>query len=453
MILLQAGGPRIVVEAQEATQIRDRFQNDLAEHGGCHTLDLSGRPWRLESLHILEPVFLAVRETVINLNIEDIIASLETDVGLAVFGYLATIFSEAPALKWVNFNNNAIGTRGIDMLLPLLSNASVHTFLFGNCGLAAADAQTLRDLLTNSDTPRRMQELYFYRNQMGDSGAVFIGEILGHPNAMGLQSFSYAGCRPLREGTIDLCAGLNQLSENCGARGTNLVSLDLTDFGLGSGEEDDDPVLHICNVLRNSPRLQKLSVRDGELEVSGLRLILDALQESGAALTVLDLGVIGEQGEEGGAVLSSFLLSMGPTSRSLQELSLDTNELGDLGVTNVISGIAGACRSLQVLNLNENGIVDIVPCLLHNPIPTLRTLKLSENPDMSFGDGFRELCGMYNAVEVTVADEAVNLGAGQDEVNFEITADGRIIILGAEQGEENDGDVDALADALGGAHL
>lgn len=436
MILLKVGGARTVVEVEEAMQILGRFRDDLEQHGDCHTLDLSCRAWRVDSLKVLEPIFLQVKDTLINLKIDDIIVSLPTAEGLATFEYLAVVFSDAPALKWVNLNHNAIGSRGIASLLPLLTNTSVTTFLFENCGLAEADCASFRDLLASPSSSRQLQELSLSRNQMGSKGAEYIGEILGNANATGLQSFSYAGCRPMRKGTMKLCAGLKKLSENCGASGTKLISLDLSDFGLGSGDEDDDPVFHLCTVLENSPNLQKLNLRDGELQISGLKLILDALQKSGAALTLLDLGAIGELGEEGGELFADFLLSMCPTSLSLQELYLDTNELGDDGVAKVITGIAGACRALQVLDISENELVDVVTCLLCNPIPTLLTLKLLENPDMETGVDFRKLLGMYK--EVTVDEDSDVDGGGKGEEN---------------ENAERGNSVDALADALGSAHL
>jgi Ran GTPase-activating protein (RanGAP) involved in mRNA processing and transport len=435
MIRLKVGGARSVVDVDEAKQILGRFRKDLEQHGGCHTLDLSCHAWRVDSLIILEPIFLQIKENLINLKIDDIIASLPTDEGLATFVYLATVFSDAPALKFVNLNDNAIGTRGITGLLPLLSNASVTSIFLDNNGLAEADGESLRDLMTDPSIPRQLQRLSLNRNQMGSIGAEFIGELLGNPNVAGLQVFSYAGCRPLRKGTIKLCAGLKELSENCGASGTKLISLNLSDFGLGSGDEDDDPVFHLCDVLKNSPNLRKLYLRDGELEVSGLKRILDTLQESMAALTVLDLGAIGELGAPGGELLSDFLLSMGPTSHSLQELHLDTNELGDKGVTQVITGIAGACGALQVLNISENELVNIVPCLLCNPIPTLVKLIISENPKMKIGDDFLELHAMYE--KVTVDSDLDDDSAGVD----------------SEGDDDHDTIVDALADALDRSHL
>jgi hypothetical protein len=73
-----------------------------------------------------------------------------------------------------------------------------------------------------------------------------------------------------------------------------------------------------CKVSQN---LQKLSLPDCGSDAAGLKCILDALQESNAALMVLNLSGIGEELEEkGGQMISDFLLSKCHTSLSLQEL-------------------------------------------------------------------------------------------------------------------------------------
>ena len=439
MVLLKAGGARTKVELEEAQQILDRFLLVLKKNGGfCHTLDLSCRAWPVDSLQKLEPLFLQVKGALINLKIDDIIASLLTADGLASLEFLAVVFSDAPNLKWVNLSDNAIGTRGIACLSPLLTNASVTSFFLENCGLAEADGSTFRDLLVDPSNPRSLRELSLSRNQMGPGGAKYIGELLGNACAKGLQSFSYAGSRPRREGTMKLCAGLAKFSENCGVSGTQLINLDLNDCCLGSGEEDDDPVFHLCTLLRNSPRLQKLNLRDCELNVSGLELILKALQESAAALTTLDLGAIGELGEEGGDLINDFFLSSSPTKFSLQELLLDTNELGDEGAVKVVVGVAGACRNLRVLDISQNDLVEIGTLLRCNHIPTLHKLKLEDNPDIKAGAELRELLSTYEDVTV---DDDLEYFDEENDIENNVTDDGI------------DNGVDALVNEFADTHL
>ena len=409
MILLKAGGARTVVEEDEARSVCARFIDELERFGECHTLDISCRAWRPQSLKILHPVLVKIKPTLKVLLIDDIIASLPTDEGLACFEYIAEIFSDASQLTRVNLNDNAIGSRGIQCLRPLLTNPSVTSLSLQNCGLAEADGEVLKKLLTADGTGRTLRELSLGRNQMGSAGAEHIGSLLGSESSIPLQLFSYLGSRPLKTGTRALCRGLAILADLCGPKGTMVHTLDLNDCCVGSDE--DDPIVDLCAFLRNSPRLQKLTLRDGELNVSGLAMVLDALQASGAPLTVLDLGAVGELGEEGGGqIIRDFLLANGPASASLQELKLDTNELGDEGVATIVTGIAASCRSLQILDISQNELVGIAGHLRHNHIATLQELKMDDNLDLEPNEDLQILRGMYR--EVTVDEELDDNGDG-----------------------------------------
>lgn len=448
MIILKAGGARTVVEVDEANEICMRFTDDLTRFGECHTLDLSCRAWRIESLKVLHPILIQVKTTLRVLLVNDIIASLSTEVGLACFEYLAGIFFDAPLLTRFHLDDNAIGSRGIKVLHPLLTNSSVTSLSFENCGLAEDDAAILKDILTAEGAGRTLLELSLSRNQMGVVGAFHIGEILESETAMGLQQFRYAGSRPQLKGTKALCQGLAKIAHRCGPAGTKLQCLDLDDCCIGSGENnDDDPIANLCFLLQNSPRIQELILRDGELQVSGLTKVINALIVSGAPLTLLDLGIVGELGQDGGQIIRDFLFSNCPASFSLQELYLDTNELGDEGVTEIVAGIATSCRSLRVLDLSGNDLINIPALLLHNHIPTLQTLKLEENSDLVAGKELQSLRGMYREV---LMDEIFNDNGEED--NDEIVDD----LDNSAAAVDNDGEavdnagtsVDALADML-----
>jgi Ran GTPase-activating protein (RanGAP) involved in mRNA processing and transport len=428
MILLKAGGARTVVEEDEAIEFRDRFKDELARFGECHTLNLSCRAWRLKSLKILEPVLLQIKATVRVLLIDDIIASLNTEEGLACLGFIAGLFTDATQLTRVNLNDNAIGCRGIQCIRPLLQNSNIVSFSLENCGLSESDGADLGDLLTTACVGRKLRELSLSRNQMGAGGASHIGNLLENERNSGLHLFSYAGSRPLTAGTKALCKGLAKMAHHCGVHGTLLQTLDLNDCCVGS--DDGDPIVDLCYTLRNSPRLQKLILRDGELNVAGLSMVLGALQESGAPITVLDLGAIGELGKDGGRVIRDYLLSNGPASISLQELYLDTNELGDEGVAEILTGIAASCRSLRVLDLSENELVHVTKLFCKNHITSLQKLKLEDNSELEAGNELQLLRGMYR--EVLVDEELDHIGSEGNE----------------EAADDFDNSVDALADML-----
>jgi hypothetical protein len=78
--VLRAGGAeRTAVEMDEAQEMMQNFIRELCHaNTSCHTLDLSGRVWRIEMLEVWEPVLQRVAITVHTLKLNNIIASLET---------------------------------------------------------------------------------------------------------------------------------------------------------------------------------------------------------------------------------------------------------------------------------------------------------------------------------------------------------------------------------------
>lgn len=128
-------------------------------------MDLSGHGWNLASLKDLEPVFQRIKATLTDLKMNNITASLDTESDLSILEYLATTFANAPVLKSVNCNENAIGTRGIACLKPLLLKTLVTDLHFEICGLAKADGATLRSILANPSVPRQLQQLSLGANQ------------------------------------------------------------------------------------------------------------------------------------------------------------------------------------------------------------------------------------------------------------------------------------------------
>jgi Ran GTPase-activating protein (RanGAP) involved in mRNA processing and transport len=319
-------------------------------------------------------------------------------------------------LKRVNLNDNAVGYRGIKCIRRLLQNSSIDSFFLENCGLSAEDGAGLKEILTTECVGRKLRELSLGRNQMGAAGAAHIGDILKNEKFSDLQLFCYAGSRPQPSGTKDLCKALAEVAKHCGARGTMLHTLDLTEVSIESGKGTEDPISDLCYALRNSPRLQKLSLRDGGLSIEGLTMVLEALQVSGAPLIKLDLGYIGDLGKHGGQIIRDFMLSSGPASTSLQELYLDANNLGDDGVTEILIGVAVSCRSLQVLDIGENELVSITGCLQENHINSLHTLKLKDNPDLEDGEDLDVLRRMYKEVLVSNDDD-------DDETGVDALAD------------------------------
>jgi Ran GTPase-activating protein (RanGAP) involved in mRNA processing and transport len=428
-ITLKAGGPRTRVEVAEAKQILVRFQKTRHQHGDevqVHTLDLSCRQWPLESLQVLTSVLQEIADQVVILKIDDVIAGLVTEDGLASLAFLANIFSSQPSdssksksqIREIDLSDNALGTRGAVELAPLLQLQTLQRLYFVNCGLSAESfSDTLLPILM-MNAPN-LTALGLGRNQLGPVGAEHVGSLL--KKCIKLESFSYAGSRPQVEGTRHICQGLAAMTvaataaANSAKPTCSLQVLDLNDCTFRSGDEDDDPCLALCQCLQGSPALHELVLRDGELQVSGLKRVLQAVQSAGARLQILDLGATGEMGEEGAAVLQTYLEG---AARHLQELSFDTNELTDAGLADLVAPFTANECILRKLNLAENELEAAgVRVLLDNPITTLQELNLKDNLEIPLQLAVK-LQAMYPVVLVEddlEEDEDLEDEADEDE--------------------------------------
>jgi len=322
---------------------------------------------------------------------------------LAVLELLAVTFHDAPKLHTVNLADNALGTRGITVIRPLLQNARVQSWNFYNNGLAAADAETLLQQFHGSTN---LTSLALGRNQMGAAGATHVGALLATLPA--LQEFVYDGTRPLRAGTRAICEGLAALPHP-----ERLVRLDLHDCQIGSGEggAEEDGCAALCQCLQNATQLQHLNLLECALEVDGLTAVLAALQTSQAALQTLELGGNGALGVPGATALRDFLSSdnsnhnHNPTcATTLTVLDFATNELGDDGVEVLVEGLAAqaqaSCPVLHTLKLDCNEIEAAgAAALLRHNLPSLHTLTLTDNMDFPLGAA-RRLQQVYAVVEV-----------------------------------------------------
>jgi Ran GTPase-activating protein (RanGAP) involved in mRNA processing and transport len=379
-IPLRFGGPRTEMSVAEATECILECRRFMRSIPGAfvHTLDLSCRKWPLSTLEdeAIAPFLEEISTTVVILKLDDIIAGLETDEGFATLAFLARTFRDSP-VEELCLNDNALGTRGFEILRDLISRA--QRLYLENTGIAEKDAASLREIVDTS----RLTALSTGRNQMSIGGAQCVGAMLA--TSQNLVSFNYKGSRPLSEGTTHLCQGLATLSET----NHGVVYLNLHDGML----INDASVDFLVTFLKNSPHLQTLILRDCELKSSDVVKILNALE--GAHLAVLDLGgndQVGEVAQELGAFLKRQVFS-------LQELHVDTCELTQEGLACILVPFTGYETSLKKLVLDENGIDQAAgKVLLINRIKSLEFLSLMDNTELPLQYA-KQLDAMYPTVE------------------------------------------------------
>ncbi|XP_072132691.1 uncharacterized protein [Mobula birostris] len=143
-----------------------------------------------------------------------------------------------------------------------------------------------------------------------------------------------------------------------------------------SGLQDPD-VNHLASALRTNRSLMELDVRGNALGDSGVKLLSAVLRDPNCKLQILGLWNVGLT-DSGAEDLASALR----TNQSLTELDLGSNDLGDSGVKLVSAALRDPESKLQKLDLTrveltDSGAEDLAFALSTNR--SLRELDLSKN--------------------------------------------------------------------------
>lgn len=443
---LSAAGPRNKVSEDEARTIQSHWQTTLANNAAASPpvsitkLDLSCRAWPLPTLLILEPTLALIAPTVTHLQIDDIIASLETEDGFATLAFFNRVFhpEKAPHITRIDLDDNALGTRSLSYIPDLLESPNLKHLFLNNCGMSAEVASALVDILGRTTAPH-LVSLDLSRNQIGAAGAASIGRLLAACTS--LETFKYAGSRPLAAGTASLLRGL---AESVEAGNTNIIELDLDDCNLLNTNEDDEDKQNealrlLSTVIRSSPNLSKLNVKDGgELGQSGLEILTDALIQAEAPLAYLDVGCL-ELEADGTADLAAYIRDH--CSETLVELHVETNMMEDEGLRSLLEVLVD-CPNLRVLNITENGLEEGgFEALADTKIPSLQKLYMKENMEEDIDDDAKEkIRALYPVVLMADDDEEE---AAEEAVAEESAAEAPAAAA------EEEADVDALAAQIG----
>jgi Ran GTPase-activating protein 1 len=375
-VALRAGGERTVVELGEAKEMVERFQR-LADNNIVEVVDLSCRQWKQESLEEIETLLKGVAGTVRYLVLDDVIAGLMTEEGLVVTQKLADAFVTSNLLD-VNLSDNALGERGLGRVGSLFLNSDLQRLYLSNCGLSHHSMVQLNGYLLADDhrVAKSLQELVLDKNMIGEEGAEVVASFL--PFCVNLELFSYKGSRPGKAGSKHLGQAMLDLATK--VDDPRIMRLDLNDchFGDGTGS-DEGGLVPLAGAISKFKNLRYLDLKDSEMCVSGITLLVGALKESKVRLSDLILDG-NELAEEGAEVLSSWLLSQ---VTSLKCLHLAFNELRDQGVAAVMAPFFASRNILEDLSLDENLVEATgVDTLLMSRLPCLKQLSLKENSDI-----------------------------------------------------------------------
>lgn len=250
---------------------------------------LSCRCWQKESLDPVVEFINEKADTIEEAHLDDIIASLDTDLGLGVTDRLASAFLKSD-LKVVILKDNAMGPRGLSRVGGLFTNSYLRVLDLNTCGLGEESMTLLADYF-KADGGRILkciEKLVLDNNMIGVEGAKIVGtDIL--PRCAQLKFFSYQATRPLKAGSMYIAKGLRDLAQN--GEAPRIEHLGLADCTLGTGDDaEEDPLVPFVQALENFPSLSYLNVNEGELEDEGISSLVDAIKTSGANLDHLLMG-------------------------------------------------------------------------------------------------------------------------------------------------------------------
>ncbi|XP_048217086.1 ribonuclease inhibitor isoform X2 [Perognathus longimembris pacificus] len=256
---------------------------------------------------------------------------------------LASVLRVKPEFKELVVSNNDLHEAGVRMLCQGLkeSTCQLETLKMENCGITTANCRDLCDVAAKTS----LQELDLGSNKLGDAGLAM------------------------------LCPGL--LLPSCKLRSLWLWECDITVEGCRE----------LCSLLRAKQSLKELSLANNDLGDEGARLLCESLLEPCCHLESLWVKTCNLT-----AACCPYFRSVLAQNRSLLELQISDNKLGDTGVQELCQGLSQPGTVLRVLWLGDcdvtnSGCSSLAAVLLANH--SLRVLELSNN---CMGDlGVRQL--------------------------------------------------------------
>ncbi|XP_072892022.1 NACHT, LRR and PYD domains-containing protein 3-like [Hemitrygon akajei] len=238
----------------------------------------------------------------------------------------------------------------------------------------------------------KRQELRLGRNYLGDSGVKLVSAALRNPECkiqkLGLEKVGLTG-----SGAEDLVSALstnsslmeldlsdNQLEDS----GVKLVSVGLRNpeckllkLWLNNVGLTDSGAEDLFYALSTNRSLTELNLSGNKLGDSGVKILSAALRNHECKIQKLELKVVGLTDS-----IVEDLVSTLNTNRSLTELNLSDNELGDSAMKLVSAALKNPECKIQKLVLNNVGLTDSgveSPVFIVSSNPSLTDLDLSYN--------------------------------------------------------------------------
>ncbi|XP_059817074.1 ribonuclease inhibitor-like isoform X4 [Hypanus sabinus] len=276
---------------------------------------------------------------------------------------LTSALSTNRSLAELDLGGNKLRDSGMKLVSEALRNpgCKIQKLGLGSVSLTAAGVEDLASALS---TNRSLTELDLGGNKLGDSGVKLVFEALRNPGCkiqkldLGSVGLTAAGVPVLSSALSTNCSltELDLVYNELGDSGVKLVSEALRNPGckiqklcLRSVGLTAAGVVDFTYALSTNPSLTELDLRDNELGDSGVKLVFEAVRNPGCKIQNLCLRSVGLT-----AAGVEDLTSALSTNRSLTELDLGYNKLGDSGVKLVSEALKNPECKIQTLGLRGN---------------------------------------------------------------------------------------------------
>jgi Ran GTPase-activating protein (RanGAP) involved in mRNA processing and transport len=309
------------------------------------TIDLSKYIWTAELVRLLFKDLVEshrLLETVETLTLTGVISSWRVEEGYDTLAAIVNIFQHSTVISDLDLTDNPLGTKGIEIVQPLLARPTVRDVRLRDCHLADFEMKVLRETIMPVAAHLTCLDLSW--NPVGVSGAAEVGQILMscrnirdlHVKNM-LEDLSDAEAK---KGTRILMQGLDA------SKTVSLEALDCDGWNFGSESDDGSAVHALGSVLSRNPGLKRLDLSHSGLQQEGLQLVINSLMQSKAQLESLRL--------DGLWINACQLSEWLPTqAKSLQSLSLEENCITSEGLITLLAPFyqAGPLCRLKYLDL------------------------------------------------------------------------------------------------------
>ncbi|XP_038620252.1 ribonuclease inhibitor [Tachyglossus aculeatus] len=272
---------------------------------------------------------------------------------------LAAVLRTGPALEELTVSNNELGEDGVRALCRGLLDprCNLHTLKLEGCGVTGACCRELSGVVQHKES---LRDLCLGENKLGDAGAAQLCQAVLSPScqlrALWLWEcdLSAESCGPLsqvlkaKETLRELClvgnelgdAGLELLCQGLLDPNCKLESLWVRTCGLTGGCCGP-----LVSMLSKNKRLRELQLSGNPLEDTGAQQLCQALLLPDCPIQTLLLGNC-ELSDACCATLASVLL----VNRSLKELDLSNNIMGDPGIKELVASLKQPdCRLQQIV--------------------------------------------------------------------------------------------------------